>query len=462
MTLADGERAYAGEAASRASAVHESGRAGRSEPTWVRHAVLWQIYPLGFLGADTTGANRVASRTLSDLIPWLDYAVELGSSAIALGPVFASATHGYDTIDHFAIDSRLGTRADFDALIAAARGRGLHVVLDGVFNHVGRGFARFLDAQRGDEAARAWFRPAPNEPGGYATFEGHEGLVALNHANPQVIAYIASVMSHWLDAGVSGWRLDAAYAVDPAAWAQVVARVRAASPQAYLFAEVLHGDYARFVAESGVDAVTQYELWKAIWSSINDINFHELAWALSRHRRMLEHFVPQTFIGNHDVTRIATRIVDPRHRAHALVVLLTLGGTPSIYAGDERGMQALKEDRIGGDDAIRPAFPPEPSGLSEGADVLRLHQRLIGLRRRHAWLHAASPEIESLSNDQLAYRLAHGDQALIVALNLADRPMTARTADDGSTWSVRAGQAQPLGALEWSIAPHAWAVLGSG
>ncbi|MDR1999306.1 MAG: DUF3459 domain-containing protein [Frankiaceae bacterium] len=433
------------------------------EPAWVRHAVLWQVYPLGFLGADVSGADRASRRTLADLIPWLGYAAELGCSAVALGPVFESETHGYDTIDHFAIDSRLGGLSDFDALVAAARDRGLRIVLDGVFNHVGRRFARFLDAQRGDEEAQAWFRPAPDLPGGYATFEGHEALVALDHANPQVVDYIARVMTHWLDAGASGWRLDAAYAVSPAVWARVVERVRARHPQAYLFAEVLHGDYARFVAESGVDSVTQYELWKAIWSSISDANFHELAWALRRHQGMLERFAPQTFIGNHDVTRIAAQIGDARHRAHALVLLMTLGGTPSIYAGDERGMQAVKENRAGGDDAIRPAFPAAPSGLSGGEDVLRLHQRLIGLRRRHPWLHRASADIESLANDQLMYRLGSDGRALRVALNLGDRPMTARiAAPDVSAWSLRAGEAQPAGPLEWRIAPHGWAVLGCG
>lgn len=428
---------------------------------WVRHAVLWHVYPLGFLGADTTGADRAARRTLADLVPWLDHAVRLGCSAIALGPVFESATHGYDTIDHLAIDSRLGDRADFDALIRAARERGLRVLLDGVFHHVGRGFPRFVAALDGDPEARSWFRPAPDQPGGYATFEGHEGLVALNHANPAVIEYVAQVMSHWLDAGAAGWRLDAAYAAPAASWAQATALVRARHHGAYLFGEVLHGDYARFVAESGMDAVTQYELWKAIWSAINDVNFHELAWALKRHRDMLDQFVPQTFVGNHDVTRIATRIGDERHRAHALVVLLTVGGTPSIYAGDERGLQAAKEDRVGGDDAIRPAFPALPSELSGGEDVQRLHQQLIGLRRRHPWLHSAAPSITSLANDQLAYRVEHEEDWLLVALNLADRAMTVRV-DDGSDSAVRAGSAQLRGPLEWSVEPHGWAVLGAG
>ena len=141
-------------------------------------------------------------------------------------------------------------------------------------------------------------------------------------------------------------------------------QVRTDHPDAYVFGEVIHGDYAGFVRETGVDAVTQYELWKAIWSALNDRNFFELAWALDRHNSWLDSFVPLTFVGNHDVTRIASALTDDRHLPHALVVLMTCGGTPSIYAGDEQAFRGVKEHRPGGDDAIRPAFPAVPADLA--------------------------------------------------------------------------------------------------
>ncbi len=205
-------------------------------------------------------------------------------------------------------------------------------------------------------------------------------------------------MNHWLSRGADGWRLDAAYAVPESFWAQVLPRVRQAHPDAWFVAEVIHGDYAAFVDGSGgVDSVTQYELWKAIWSSLNDGNFHELDWALQRHNDFLSRFAPLTFVGNHDVTRIASKLERPPEQvAHALVLLFTTGGVPpSIYAGDELGYRGVKEERAGGDDAVRPEFgtPPVPLDAAGGREAWNLHQYLIGLRRRNSWLFDAKKQL---------------------------------------------------------------------
>ena len=131
-----------------------------NEPEWVQHAIWWQVYPLGFVGAEKSATEHPAApHRLLDLIPWLDYAVGLGTSGLALGPVFASETHGYDTTDYFAIDPRLGTLEDFDALVAEARKRGLRILLDGVFNHTGRSLPPFHQvlAEGPDAPTAAWF-----------------------------------------------------------------------------------------------------------------------------------------------------------------------------------------------------------------------------------------------------------------------------------------------------------------
>jgi cyclomaltodextrinase / maltogenic alpha-amylase / neopullulanase len=428
-----------------------------SEPGWVQHAVWWHVYPLGFVGAEAAADPAAPVRhRLGHLVGWLDYAVELGASGLALGPVFASETHGYDTVDHLRIDPRLGDDTDFDALVKAAGERGLRVLLDGVFNHVGRSHPRFVQALADGPGSRAaaWFR---RDGADYATFEGHDRLVALNHAEPEVVEHVVEVMGHWLDRGASGWRLDAAYAVPRTFWAAVTAGVRAGHPDAYLVGEVIHGDYAGFVAESGMDSVTQYELWKAIWSGLNDRNLFELGWALRRHSDWVDDFAPLTFVGNHDVTRIASALTDERHLGHALAVLFCVGGTPSVYAGDEQAFRGVKEDRAGGDDAVRPAFPASPADLAPfGQPTYRLHQDLIGMRRRNPWLHRARTTPTTLANRNAVLESTDGEHRLQLALNLDALPVTLST--PGAT-AVLAG-AGDLHDGQTTLAPHDWAVVG--
>jgi glycosidase len=421
-----------------------------SGPAWVQHAIWWQVYPLGFVGAFPADPPPTGDEhRLRRLVDWLDHAIELGASGIALGPVFASRTHGYDTSDHYRIDPRLGDDADFDHLVAGAHQRGLRVLLDGVFNHVGTDFAQ-----------TSWFRKRGND---FDRFEGHGELIALDHDNPDVVAYTVDVMTHWLARGADGWRLDAAYAVPDRFWAQVLPRVRQAFGDAWFVGEVLHGDYSAHVREAGFDSVTQYELWKAIWSSLNDANFHELDWALVRHNEFLDDFVPMTFVGNHDVTRIASRLDNTRHLEHALVILLTTGGTPSVYAGDESGYRGVKEERVGGDDAVRPEFTAPLMGVDElGHDVFRLHQYLIGLRRRHPWLHTARTSPLRLANTQYVYATRNGADVLLVALNVDDGPLSLSLAELGfGAGEIVAGSGAPPESVvsEVEIEPHGWLII---
>ncbi|GAA4000344.1 MULTISPECIES: alpha-amylase family protein [Streptomyces] len=433
--------------------------------SWSDHAIWWHLQPLGFLGAERTALppGEPPRHRLPALADWLDHLIALGCNGLALGPVFASETHGYDTTDHFRIDPRLGTEKDLTELVERAASRGVRVLLDGVFNHVGRSFGPFADvARHGTASAYAdWFVPEGDD---FRTFEGHRHLVALNHASPAVADHVVAVLDHWLDRGVSGWRLDAAYAVPPAFWRTVTDRVRARHPEAWFSGEVIHGDYAGYVTEGGLDSVTQYELWKAIWSSLNDANPHELAWTLRRHNAMLDVFAPQTFVGNHDVTRIASRLREPGHLAHALTVLFTVGGIPSVYAGDERAWQGVKEDREGGDDAIRPAFPADPSGLgAEGLSVQRLHQSLVGIRRRHSWLVRARTQVHTLGNAVLTYTADDPGTgaAVAVALNFGTEPAAGRVPP--AHWTHAAGDpvidpatgSVSLPPLGWSVATAA-------
>jgi cyclomaltodextrinase / maltogenic alpha-amylase / neopullulanase len=377
-------------------------------------AIWWSVYPLGFTAAPTTPPPATPTRhRLRHLEPWLDHITRLGCTGLMLGPIFTSETHGYDTVDHLTIDPRLGDDTDFDALIHQTRHHGLDLILDGVFNHVGRSFTGNPDWIR--------TRPGTTDPD---TFEGHHRLITLDHDRRDVQHYVTTVLTHWLDRGATGWRLDAAYAIPAPFWNAVLPPVRARHPDAWFVGEMIHGDYTAYTTESGLDSVTQYELWKALWSSLNDRNLYELAHALGRHNTMLDTFTPLTFVGNHDVTRIATRLDDPRHLGHALAVLFTVGGVPAVYYGDELALQGTKEEREGGDDAIRPPFPATPpTQLPEHArTTFELHRRLIRLRRRHPWLARAHTTVHHLTNHTAALRTRHGDDTITTLLNLGDHP----------------------------------------
>ena len=417
-------------------------------PQWADHAIWWQVYPLGFVGAEKVAppGRRIVHR-LQRLENWLDYAIELGCSGLLLGPVFESETHGYDTVDHFHIDPRLGDYTDFDRLVEAAKARGLRVVLDGVFNHVAPSF----------HAKPEWFRRHPD--GTQVYFEGHEHLLVLNHQEPEVREYVVDVMCHWLERGIDGWRLDAAYAVAPEFWAGVLAQVRDRFPEAWFFGEVIHGDYAGYAATSTLDSITQYELWKAIWSSLNDGNFFELAYALERHQAAVDPMVPQTFVGNHDVTRIATELDDDRHLGHALAILFGVAGIPSIYAGDEQAMTGLKEDRAGGDDAIRPEFPEKPDEQGDWA-TYRLHQRLIGVRRRNAWLTRSQTKVAHLKNKALALRSGDARGQLLLLLNVGDEAYHFPVEVAGLVIAAQP-EGSPLPEEPLLVPPHSWRVLTS-
>lgn len=402
---------------------------------WVDHLIGWHVYPLGFVGAPARLESQEVSHRLAHLGAWLDHAVALGCSSLALGPVFSSASHGYDTLDYFTIDPRLGDDDDFDHLLQAAHARGLSVLLDGVFNHVSRRNRIVQDAQSAGPDSDAG-RMVRSCAGRLDVFEGHSDLVALNHDNPAVREHVTRIMNYWCGRGVDGWRLDAAYSVNPEFWAAVLPSVREKYPDVWIFGEVIHGDYASIVRASGMDSVTQYELWKGIWSSIESRNFFELDHALGRHNEFSDAFTPMTFVGNHDVTRIASR-VGQDGAVLATAILATIGGIPLIYYGDELAYRGVKEERFGGDDDIRPVFPASPADLSNlGADTLRAHQSLLGLRRRHPWLVDARTESLDLTNERYVYRTGvPGVEPLIVELDVRDGCSVLIREADQVVWS---------------------------
>ena len=339
------------------------------------YTIMWHVYPLGFVGAPIRPeVTPPLTHSIKQVENWLDYLINMGANCLQLGPIFHAETHGYDTIDYFTVDPRLGTEDDVVHLIDVCRD--------------------------------------------FGTFERHEGLVELNHSDQRVVDLVVEVMLYWMRRGVAGWRLDAAYQVPAEFWTQVVARVREEFPDAWFVGEIIHGDYAAYVRESDINSVTQYELWKAIWSSINDANFFELDWCLTRNNDFLDTFTPMTFIGNHDVTRIATQIGDAG-AALAAFILFTIGGVPNIYYGDEQAFRGQQEKRVGGDDAVRPPYPMSPDELpQDGMWLYRLYQELIACRRRHPWLVHARTRTLELTNTRYVYESYGADPSQVLRVEL--------------------------------------------
>ncbi len=302
----------------------------------------------------------------------------------------------------------------------AAKDRGIRICLDGVFNHV---------SQDHEIVRKAMAAGPDSEPGQWVTwdngytigFEGNLDLVELNFAHPPVVDYIVDVMCFWLDRGVDGWRLDAAFAAGGPAWRPIIDRVKAAHPESWIVAELINGGYPEFVADSGVDSVTQYELWKAIWSSLNEPNLHELEWTLQRHAEFSAAFRSQTFLGNHDQTRIASLVKDERNRPLAVAILMVVPGVPTIYAGDEQGFTGEKLDQPHGDDAVRPPFPETPAGLLPyGTETLAVYEELVRVRRDHPWLVDAGITTADVTGTTMTIHLQAGDEHLSLALNAGD------------------------------------------
>jgi glycosidase len=413
-------------------------------------------------GGDAPEEAADVVHRLSRLLGWLDHLVSLSANVLVLNPIFDSVSHGYDTLDHRRVDPRLGDAEDLEALIAACHARGIKLVLDGVFNHLSaqHPIVRRASEHGPDSPEGAWIRWSGDHPYG---FEGNADLVELDLTNPAVQHEIAGVMNHWLDRGIDGWRLDAMYAAGADTWRPILEEVRTAHPAAWILGEVIHGDYAEITRQSGANSLTQYELWKAIWSSIASSNLYELAHALVRDQEFRDRAPASaslTFLGNHDTTRIASQLPDGRDLVIAVTLLALLPGIPCIYAADEFGASGIKEQRSGGDDAVRPVFPDSPADVGAGpvaeagqaADavapdeatfpqlallkpeaterILEIHRRLFALRRREGWLSEARVDMPQadLANTHGVIELRSGNGSPVqdhvrLALNLGEDPV---------------------------------------
>ena len=322
--------------------------------------LIWHTYPLGVTGADQAGRSRNPSRTLGDLVEWLPHVAELGADTLLLGPVFASLSHGYDTVDHRVIDERLGTSRGLGALVSAATARGVGVVLDGAFAYVSRRFWRVDDpAERGE----GWLlRDAAGQPVPWRV----ESLITPDYSAAGYRRYVAEVMTRWLDRGVRGWRLDSAWSAPASFWRPVLTEVRRRHPGAWLLGQVFDDDLPGVVNGTPYSAATEYALMHGVRAWLAGGPAESIVSALQLHGRNCGRSrIVHTFIGNHDFARIAD-VVGAQRVAAALAIMLTLPGLPAIYYGDEYGLGSELDARRRRRAATPAAAPRRRAGHHPG------------------------------------------------------------------------------------------------
>jgi cyclomaltodextrinase len=461
-------------------------------PAWVRDAVFYQVFPDRFAVSDRVPKpgpleawdapptlHGFKGGDLLGVVEHLDYIAGLGANAIYLNPVFQSASnHRYHTYDYFTVDPLLGGTDALRELLERAHERGIKVILDGVFNHTGRGFWPFHHVLESGAASpyRGWFHfdnealdhgipidayPDARERAGVGTNDpvpgthagsgaqsrahlGYEAwwdlpaLPKLNIDEPAVRELVWSVAEHWLRFGVDGWRLDVPGEIqDPPFWEEFRRRCRAVNPDAYLVGEIW--DVAPdWVAGDRFDALMNYPLAEAILGFVAGPSIDE--GLLQAHREyarihrsdapafagrlteLLSAYDPDVtavqlnLLGSHDTPRIASILRD--HRATELAILLqaTLPGAPCIYYGDEVGLEG------GIDPDSRRAFPWDPAGWD--SELLATTRALFALRHAERLLRGGEVRIVAAEGDALAFERVDDAGRLAVALNTGSEPIT--------------------------------------
>lgn len=391
---------------------------------WAYESVFYQIYPMGFCGAPKQNDGICSSR-INKVNDWIGHIKKLGADAIYFSPIFDSDSHGYDTRDFYKIDCRLGTNEDFSAVCKNLHRNNIKVVLDGVFNHVGRGFWAFQDVIKNKENSpyKDWFcisfggNSNYNDGFWYEGWEGHFELVKLNLRNDAVINHIFDAIKKWVDEfNIDGLRLDVAYSLDHDFLRRLRSFCDSLKPDFLLVGEMLHGDYNLLVNESMLHSVTNYECYKGIFSSFNSLNMFEIIHSL------LRQFGPETwtlykgkhlmnFVDNHDVSRIASILTNKEHLKLAYGLLLAMPGIPCLYYGSEWGVEGIKQH--GTDDNLRPSFDaPIDNELSE------FIAKLASAHKQSKPICYGSFKSIMLNNKQAIFEREHDGERVLIAINI--------------------------------------------
>lgn len=399
---------------------------------WYDNAVFYHIYPLGLCGCEKENDYKPHESQFPKLKLWAEHIADLGCTAIYIGPLFESATHGYDTTDYRKVDGRLGTNEDFKRWVAFCHRLGLKVVVDGVFNHTGRDFEAFknLKEKRWDSWGKDWYCSVDfnghsdcGDDFSYESWEGHARLPRLNMQNQAVRDAMLSVVCDWVEAfDIDGIRLDCANVLDFEFMRQLRHLADTVKPEFWLMGEVIHGDYSRWVNDGMLHSVTNYELHKGIYSAHNSQNYFEMAhsvqrlfgpYGLCRGARLYN------FVDNHDVDRIYNKLTVKENLKPVYIFLFTILGIPSIYYGSEWGIEGCKRD--GSDDGLRPAIDIEHFDNPNKA-LTKLIKQLCHAKALYRELSFGDYQELLLKNKQYAYMRSFEEQISVIALNNDSQP----------------------------------------
>ena len=398
---------------------------------WYDGAVFYHIYPIGMTGAPRTNTFEAGEHRLNKLLDWLPHIKEIGCDAIYIGPLFESVAHGYETIDYKKLDSRLGDNNDLINFVKACHESSIKVIVDGVFNHVGREFFAFKDLKehRENSAYRDWFKNIHfdwnndyNDGLYYDSWDGHGTLVNLNHQNPAVREYFLDVARFWIsEFDIDGIRLDAADVLDFTFMRELRSVTDSCKQDFWLMGEVIHGDYTRWVNNEMLHSVTNYWLHKALYSGHNDHNYFEIAHTVKRCTDMGMHIANAfyNFVDNHDVARIITKLNNKAHFFPVHVLLYTLPGKPSIYYGSEFAIEGEKKPYA--DEILRPELKIEDykDAVNTNENTKRI-TALGNMRLNNQWVGEAGYRELLLTNRQYAFLREYGDKRLVAIVNNDD------------------------------------------
>jgi glycosidase len=411
-------------------------------PYWVQDAIFYQIFPDRFANGDLTNDPPNLQKwgsaptvwgfqggDLRGIIQHFDYLLDLGITAIYLNPIFAAtSTHRYNTSDYYQIDPKLGTLADFRALLDTAHRNDVRIVLDGVFNHVGRGFFAFVDVLENgaNSPYKGWFciKDFPldayngGQPENYLGWWNHKDLPKLNTSNKQVRKYIFDVARYWIEQGIDGWRLDVPNEIDDDGfWAEFRQVVRAANRDAYLLGEIWDVD-PRWADDRHFDGLMNYPVRDALLaffqSRENAVQFSERITGLFKAYKpenLSAMYVP---LDTHDTERFKTVVGGNTDKLKlAFLFQMAFPGAPAIYYGDEIGLEGGK------DPDSRRAFPWKEVDWNQ---ELRLWiKTLITLRKRTPSLRRGDYLGLLAKDGHYAFARTLGEDKVLVAMNATSR-----------------------------------------